>query len=42
VFIDLDEAAGVMLLHVIDASDPEQVRAAHLRFYERYQRRVFP
>ena len=42
VFIDLDEAAGVMLLHVIDASDPDEVRAAHLRFYERYQRRVFP
>ena len=42
VFIDLDEAAGVMLLHVIDASDPDEVRAGHLRFYERYQRRVFP
>jgi multisubunit Na+/H+ antiporter MnhE subunit len=42
VFIDLDEAAGVMLLHVIDASNPDEVRAAHLRFYERYQRRVFP
>ena len=42
VFIDVDLEAGVMLLHVIDASDPEQVRAAHLRFYERYQRRVFP
>ena len=42
VFIDVDEAAGVMLLHVIDASDPDQVRATHLRFYERYQRRVFP
>jgi multisubunit Na+/H+ antiporter MnhE subunit len=42
VFIDLDEEAGVMLLHVIDAADPDRVRADHLRFYERYQRRVFP
>jgi multisubunit Na+/H+ antiporter MnhE subunit len=42
VFIDVDLEAGVMLLHVIDAGDPDQVRAAHLRFYERYQRRVFP
>jgi multisubunit Na+/H+ antiporter MnhE subunit len=42
VFIDLDEEAGVMLLHVIDAADPDEVRAAHQRFYDRYQRRVFP
>jgi multisubunit Na+/H+ antiporter MnhE subunit len=42
VFIDLDEEAGVMLLHVIDAAHPDEVRAAHQRFYDRYQRRVFP
>jgi len=42
VFVDVDEEEEVMLLHVIDAADPDRVRAQHLRFYERYQRRVFP
>ena len=42
VCIDIDQDAGVMLLHVIDAADPDRVRDQHLRFYERYQRRVFP
>ena len=41
VLVDLDRERGDMLLHVIDASDPEAVRADHLRMYERYQRRVF-
>ncbi len=27
---------------VIDASDPDRVRAQHQSFYERYQRPVFP
>ena len=31
-----------MLFHVIDASDPDAVRAQLDRFYQRYQRRVFP
>lgn len=42
VLVDIDWGRQVMLLHVIDASDPDEVRAQHLRFYERYQRRVFP
>ncbi len=40
--IDIDWEAGAMLIHVIDAGDPDAVRANHQRFYERYQRRVFP
>ncbi|HVM17830.1 MAG TPA: Na+/H+ antiporter subunit E [Gaiellaceae bacterium] len=40
--VDVDEARRVMLLHVIDASDPDEVRRKHDRFYERFQRKVFP
>jgi multisubunit Na+/H+ antiporter MnhE subunit len=40
--VDVDWEAGQILLHVIDASDPDAVRAAHQRFYDRYQRHVFP
>ena len=42
VLIDVDRERGDLLLHVIDASDPDGVRDRHARFYERYQRRVFP
>jgi multisubunit Na+/H+ antiporter MnhE subunit len=42
VVVELDEERGRMLLHVIDASDPDAVRAEQLRSYERRQRRVFP
>ena len=42
VLIDVDWERGDLLLHVIDASDPDQVRERLQRFYERYQRRVFP
>jgi multicomponent Na+:H+ antiporter subunit E len=42
VLVDVDEERGVMLLHVIDASDPAAVVAAHERFYERAQRGVLP
>ena len=31
-----------MLLHVIDASDPEAVRTDREDFYQRYQKKVFP
>jgi hypothetical protein len=31
-----------MLLHVIDASDPDEVRRRHQVFYDRFQRKVFP
>lgn len=40
--VDVDWTARVMLIHVLDASDPDGVRAAHQQFYDRYQRRVFP
>ena len=40
--VDVDWQRRAMLIHVIDASDPDAVRAQHRRFYERYQRRVFP
>lgn len=42
VLIDIDREAGDLLLHVIDASDPDGVRDRLQRFYDRYQRRVFP
>lgn len=42
VLLDIDREAGDLLLHVIDASDPDAVRARLQRFYDRYQRRVFP
>ncbi len=40
--VDVDWEAGVMLIHAIDASDPEEVRRDHQEFYERWQRKVFP
>lgn len=42
VLIDVDWDRGDLLLHVIDASDPDGVRDRLQRFYDRYQRRVFP
>lgn len=42
VLIEIDRQRGDLLLHVIDASDPDEVRDRHQRFYDRYQRRVFP
>lgn len=40
--VDVDWEAGQMLIHVMDASNADQVRASHQRFYDRYQRHVFP
>ena len=40
--VELDERRGRMLLHVLDARDPDAVRAAQRSSYERRQRRVFP
>lgn len=40
--VDVDWERGVMLIHTIDASDPEKVRREHQEFYRRYQRKVFP
>ena len=41
-FVDVDREKGVVLLHVIDAGDPEAVRRKEKEFYRRYQREVFP
>lgn len=42
VLVDIDWDRGQMLVHTIDASDPEAVRERHRRLYRRYQQRVFP
>jgi multisubunit Na+/H+ antiporter MnhE subunit len=40
--VDIDWERGVMLVHVIDASDPDEIRERMLQNYNRYQRKVFP
>lgn len=40
--VDVDHERDVMLIHSINASDPDAVRESHQEFYRRYQRRVFP
>lgn len=40
--VDVKWDERVMLVHVIDASDPDEVRAGFVRFYERYQRTLVP
>ena len=42
VFVDVDWERDVMLLHVLDASDPDAVRRHHAAFYDHHQRAVFP
>jgi multicomponent Na+:H+ antiporter subunit E len=42
VFVDHDPERAVMLIHVLDARDPEAVRAHHREFYERHQKPVIP
>lgn len=42
VFVDVDWEAGVMLIHVLDAGDPDAIRERYGHFYERFQRQVFP
>jgi multicomponent Na+:H+ antiporter subunit E len=39
--VDIDTERDVMLIHVLDARDPDAVREHYANFYERYQRRVF-
>ena len=36
--VDIDEERGVLLVHLVDASDPEAVRARHHRAHERMER----
>lgn len=40
--VDVDWERRVMLIHVVDATDPDGIRDRYQRIYERYQRRVFP
>lgn len=40
--LDVDEERGVLVIHALDASDPDAIRARHHDFYERYQRKVIP
>jgi multicomponent Na+:H+ antiporter subunit E len=40
--VEVDSQRQVMLFHVIDARDPDAVRDHLERFYQRYQRGVFP
>ena len=40
--VGVDEEKRVMLIHAIDAADPDAVRESQQEFYRRYQRRVFP
>nr|WP_281381698.1 Na+/H+ antiporter subunit E [Conexibacter arvalis] len=40
--LDVDEERGVLVIHVLDTSDRDAIRARHHEFYERYQRKVIP
>ena len=40
--IEVDDERRAMVWHVVDARDPDAVRARFERFYDRYQRRVIP
>lgn len=42
VVVDVDEERGEVLVHVLDAHDPDAVRADQLASYRSRQRRVFP
>jgi len=42
VLLDVDWERRDIVMHFIDATDPDAVRAEMQRFYDRYQRRVFP
>lgn len=42
VLIEVDDERRAMVWHVVDARDPDAVRARFERFYDRYQRRVIP
>jgi multisubunit Na+/H+ antiporter MnhE subunit len=42
VVVDVDEECGAVLVHVLDAHDPEGVRAEQMAAYRSRQHRVFP
>ncbi|MDQ3763559.1 MAG: Na+/H+ antiporter subunit E [Actinomycetota bacterium] len=42
VVVEVDEERGELLVHVLDARDPDAVPRTQQESYERHQRRVFP
>lgn len=40
--VEVDWQRRVMLVHFLDASEPDKIREQQREFYLRYQRRVFP
>jgi multisubunit Na+/H+ antiporter MnhE subunit len=40
--VDIDEERDVLIVHLVDASDPDAVRERHGRAYERAQRKAVP
>lgn len=42
VLVAVDWEGRRMLIHTIDATDPDELRARHSHLYQRFQRRVFP
>jgi multisubunit Na+/H+ antiporter MnhE subunit len=42
VLVDIDPAAGTWTIHALDTADEEGLREDVQRFYERYQRHVWP
>lgn len=40
IVVDVDETRDVLIVHLVDASDPAAVRERHRRVYERTQRKV--
>lgn len=42
VVVDVDDEKGTLVLHVLDARDPDAIRRQQTVSYERAQRRVFP
>lgn len=40
--VDVDWERGLMLVHVLDAGDPDAVRRQHAELYERRQKGAFP
>ncbi len=41
-FVDVDRGRGVVLIHILDARDPDAFREQQQEFYRRYQSKVFP
>lgn len=40
--VEVDEQNWRMLIHAVDAADPEAVRESQEKLYQRYQKKVFP